>query len=53
MVKEAEDVNNVDWPNYFALNSVSMPAGRAYWHKQKIDVQPWKSEIIPLERLCR
>ena len=24
VVKEAEDVNNVDWPNYFA-NSVSMP----------------------------
>ena len=48
-VVRAVNVNNVDWPTYFASIVSVCPWSRAYWHKQKIDVQPWKSQIIPLD----
>jgi len=48
--KEAEvSVSNVDWTSYFASIVSVCPWSRAYWHKQKIDVQIWRSEILPLE----
>lgn len=49
MEKEAVNVSNVDWPTYFASIVSVCPWSRAYWHKQKIDVQLWKSEIVPLD----
>lgn len=49
MEEEAVSVSNVDWPSYFASIVSVCPWSRAYWHKQKIDVQLWKSEILPLE----
>ena len=53
MVKEAEieavNVNNIDWSSYFVSIVSVCPWSGAYWRKQKIDVQTWKSEIIPLE----
>lgn len=50
MEKEAEvSVSNVDWTSYFASIVSVCPWSRAYWHKQKIDVQIWRSEILPLE----
>ena len=49
MVREAVDVSNVDWTSYFASIVSVCPWSRAYWHKQKIDVQLWRSEIVPLD----
>ena len=48
MEKEAVSVNNVNWTSYFASIVSVCPWSRAYWHKQKIDVQIWNSEILPL-----
>ena len=49
MVREAVNVSNVYWSSYFASIVSVCPWSRAYWHKQKIDVQIWRSEILPLE----
>ena len=49
MEKEAVSVNNVNWTSYFVSIVSVCPWSRAYWHKQKIDVQLWKSEIVPLD----
>lgn len=50
MEKEAAvSVSNVNWASYFASIVSVCPWSRAYWHKQKIDVQIWRSEILPLE----
>ena len=52
MEKEAEieavSVNNIDWSSYFVSIVSVCPWSGAYWRKQKIDVQAWKGEIIPL-----
>jgi len=45
----AVSVSNVNWASYFASIVSVCPWSRAYWHKQKIDVQIWRSEILPLE----
>lgn len=42
----AEEVN---WPQYFASIVGVCPWSKAYWYKQKIDIQPWTGTIQPLE----
>jgi len=46
---EAVSVNNIDWSSYFVSIVSVCPWSGAYWRKQKIDIKPWKSEIIPLD----
>ena len=48
METEAVSVSNVDWSSYFVSIVSVCPWSGAYWRKQKIDVQTWRGEILPL-----
>ena len=49
MEESAEvSVSNVDWRYYFTSIVSVCPWSGAYWKKQKIDVQLWRGEILPL-----
>ena len=48
MAKEAVNVSNIDWTEYFASIVSVCPWSKAYWSKQKIDIQPWTGTILPL-----
>ena len=51
VAKEAVSVSNTQWAEYFASIVGVCPWSKAYWAKQKIDVQVWRGtgEIIPLD----
>lgn len=48
MEKEAVSVSSVDWYSYFSSIVLVCPWSGAYWKKQKIDVQLWRGEVLPL-----
>ena len=51
VAKEAVSVSNTQWAEYFASIVGVCPWSKAYWAKQKIDVQVWRGtgEIKPLD----
>ena len=51
VAKEAVSVSNTQWTEYFASIVSVCPWSKAYWAKQKIDVQVWRGtgEIKPLD----
>jgi len=48
--KEAVNVNNIDWSEYFASIVSVCPWSKSYWKQQKIDIQKWtgSQHITPL-----
>ena len=51
VAKEAVSGSNTQWTEYFASIVGVCPWSKAYWAKQKIDVQVWRGtgEIKPLD----
>lgn len=51
MEKEAASVSKQQWSEYFSSIVSVCPWSKAYWAKQRIDIQTWTGEkdITPLE----